>query len=472
MRHFILLAFMLLVLSRNFFGQQEKPPTAEELAEIAVRGQALAEYDQAAWHAGDAVEASHPDRTIVQRYVARKTPAGWIVAYGHFDDARPRFLISYEAKEGANSTDYTVVKYDPPIEDSDYYFEAATALETARKDFYASGRPARPYNISVLPTKAGEWYVYAIPGQQEWSTLPYGGDLRYTISHDGGKILDRRQMHKSVQEESMPTDGSRPYFGYHSHVMSDVPEDSDIFYAMTRKAQQGEWIATKEYTYEISPDFSLVYLGRTKDMVAFLSKSDCHSLRTHTDVCGKTSNDLRLKLFSVLRRLTGLQPEIWPFQASTSFENLQCRNGQIWLTLNVRLQNIGDEDLLISRAVAGNWIQARFADNLDDLLSEKYEKLVFASIDPKLNSSNDDSFAPLARGQAFVVSKDVPLIGLDPKGKSVAQLLVFTWFPGDEKPSKKLIDRLPKSGTVYTDSILTDPIAFTIDPKLVESCKK
>ena len=70
------------------------------------------------------------------------------------------------------------------------------------------------------------------------------------------------------------------------------------------------------------------------------------------------------------------------------------------------------------------------------------------------------------------VSKDVPLIGLDPKGKNIAQLLVFTWFPGDEKPSKKLIDGLPKSGTVYTDSVLTDPVAFTLDPKLAESCKK
>lgn len=472
MRHILLLSVAFAVLSGNVLGQQEKPPTVEELSEIAARGQALAEYDQAAWHASDAVEALHPDPAIVQRYVAKKTPAGWIVAWGHFDETHTHFLIAYEAKQGANPTEYTVIKHDPAIEDADFYFHATSALETARKDFYASGRPARSYNISVLPAKTGDWYVYAIPGQQEWSVLPYGGDLRYTISHDGGKILDRRQMHKTVQEESMPADGSRPYFGYHTHILSDVPEDSNIFYAMTRKAQHGEWIATEKYTYEITPSFSLEYLGKTKDVASALSKNDCRSLQTHADLCADDSNVLKLKLLAVLWRLTGLQPDAWPLQPSASFENAQCKNGEIWMTLTVRLQNIGNEDLLLSKAVAGNWIQARFASKPDDLLSGKYENLVFASIDPNLNSSNDDSFAPLVRGQSSVVSKDVPLLGLDPKGKNVAQLLVFTWFPGDEKPSKQLVDRFARSGTLYTDPVLTDPMAFTLDPKLVESCKK
>jgi hypothetical protein len=472
MRHILILSVALVALSVNVVGQSEKPPTAEDLKDIAARGQALAEYDQAAWHAGDAVEALHPDKAVAQRYVARKTPSGWIVAWGHFDEAHAHFLITYEAKQKANPTEYAVIKHDPAIEDADFYFQAASALEVAEKDFYSSARPARPYNISVLPAQSGEWYVYAIPGQQDSAVLPYGGDVRYTITADGAKILNRRQMHETVQEAPMPPDGSRPFFGFHTHILSDVPEDSDIFYAITRKAQNGEWVATKKYIYEISSDFSLRYLGKTKDVAAFLNKNDCMSVSTHADLCAANSNVLKLKLISVLGRLTGLQPETWPLQTSASFGNAQCKNGEIWLTLTVRLQNIGDKDLMLSRAVAGNWIQARFANSPEDLLSEKYEKLVFASIDPKLNSSNDDSFAPLARGQAFEMSKDLPLLGLDPKGKNVAQLLVFTWFPGDEKPSRQLIDRFAKSGTLYTEPVLTDPIAFTLDSKLVEGCKK
>jgi hypothetical protein len=472
MRHILLVTLALAASSGGAIGQTERPPTAGELAEVAARGQALAEYDQAAWHAGDAIEALHPARTTVQRYVARKTPSGWIVAYGVFNPAHTRFLINYEAKQGANPIEYTVVKHDPAIEDTDFCFHAASAQETALKDFYASPHPERPYNISVLPAKTGDWYVYAIPGQQYSNILPYGGDLRYTVSDDGAKILDRRQMHKSVQEESVPESGERAYFAYHTHVLSNVPEDSDIFYAMTRKAQQGEWVATQKYIYEITPAFSLEYLGETKNVAELLNKEDCRSIGTHANLCAESFDVMRLKLLSSLWRLSDILPETWPLAPSARFENASCKDGQIWLTLTVSLQNVGDNDLIISRAVAGNWIQARFANNPGDLLSGKYEKLAFIALDPSITKSNDDSFAPLSPGKTIVQSKEVFLPDIDLKGKKVVQLLIFTSFLADEKPSKQLLDRFKNSGTLFTDSILSDVQPFTLDQKLVESCKK
>ena len=54
----------------------------EELAKISERGRALYAYDQAAWHATDALLATHPDKSEDGRYIARKTDAGWIVAFG------------------------------------------------------------------------------------------------------------------------------------------------------------------------------------------------------------------------------------------------------------------------------------------------------------------------------------------------------------------------------------------------------
>ena len=69
-------------------------------------------------------------------------------------------------------------------------------------------------------------------------------------------------MHKTVFEEQMPSGGKPTVFGFHSHVLSDIPEDSDIFYALTRKAQKGEWIATPKYVYEITPEYLFhKYLG-------------------------------------------------------------------------------------------------------------------------------------------------------------------------------------------------------------------
>jgi hypothetical protein len=301
--------------------------------------------------------------------------------------------------------------------------------------------------------------------------LPHGGDLRYEVSFDGAKILDRRQMHKTVLEESLPAGGGRPGFDFHSHILSDLPEDSDIFYAITRRAGQGEWVASKKYTYEITPEFSLGYLGETKQVADFLGRRDCRSIKAHANLCADNWDAIRLKTLSALWNLSGLFHEAWPLEPSATFENARCKDGQIWMTLKVSLRNVGDSDLVISRAVAGNWIQARFADSPPDLLSEKYEKLVFASMDPKLNKSNDDSFTPLSPGKALEMSKELPLIGLDPKGKSVVQLLIYTWFPGDEKPPRQILDRFANSGTLFTDSVLTDLLPFTLDPKLVESCK-
>jgi hypothetical protein len=65
---------------------------------------------------------------------------------------------------------------------------------------------------------------------------PYGGDVRYLISPDGSTLITKRQMHKSVLE-SIPADIPRsttPAAGYHSHVLSDVPEDTDVFLVLSR----------------------------------------------------------------------------------------------------------------------------------------------------------------------------------------------------------------------------------------------
>jgi hypothetical protein len=111
----------------------------------------------------------------------KQTQVGWL-HWGRFNDAGTRFLITYEAQQKGESIDYTVIKHDPPVEDQDYYFRAAKAQELARGAFYGEFKPTRPYNISVLPAANEQWYVYAIPGQTDAAVLPYGGDVRYTIS--------------------------------------------------------------------------------------------------------------------------------------------------------------------------------------------------------------------------------------------------------------------------------------------------
>jgi hypothetical protein len=472
MRRLVLFFLATSAISVNLVAQPEGPPTVQQLNEISARGKALAEYDQAAWHASDAVEAAHPAAGTVQRYVARKTESGWVVDWGYFNPDHTGFLITFEAKQGANPTVYTVTKRDPPINDTDYIFNAASALEAAKKDFLASSHSARPYNISVLPTTDGQWYVYAIPAQTDLAILPYGGDIRYTISKDGLNIHDRRMMHQSVLEESLPKDDQRPEFDFHTHILSNIPEDSDIFYAVTRKTELGEWVITEKYAYDITPTFSIDYLGETKQVADILSRGDCKDLPASLSFCVYAADLTKLAALSALWRVTGILHEAWPLRPSASFENAHCKDGAIWLTLTVSLRNVGDKDLIISRAVAGNWTQARFANNPADLIAGNYDKLVFAAIDPQSNPSKDDSFAPLAPGKEIQTRNEVFLADLNPKGKTVVQFLVFAGFPGDEKPPKELLDRYRDAGTFFTDSVLTDLQPFALDPKLVETCKK
>ena len=83
-----------------------KKPSKAELEAVTARGVLLAEYDQAAWHATDAVQASHPPEGKVQRCIARKTAMGWVVDFGRLNPGQDKFLVAYEAVQ--TSTDFKV----------------------------------------------------------------------------------------------------------------------------------------------------------------------------------------------------------------------------------------------------------------------------------------------------------------------------------------------------------------------------
>lgn len=212
------------------------------MPEVTARGRLLYECDQAAWHSSDAVQAVTPPRELIGRYIARKSDSGWIVAFGHLNDARDRFLVAYEATQGATLQEFAVKKLDPPREDSSFLLFAARAIDTALKDFHGE---TRRYNAAVLPANNDQLFVYVMPAQTQNGVYPLGGDVRYLISPDGNAIVEKRQLHKSIIENrgDLPT-GAAPAAGFHTHVLSDVPEDTDVFYVLTRRPAVPEYIGT------------------------------------------------------------------------------------------------------------------------------------------------------------------------------------------------------------------------------------
>lgn len=250
----ILLIFAILLSASVALAQRNSPASKAELAEITERGRQLAEYDVATWYATDAVLAMKPAEGSVARYIAKKTDNKWTVVFGRFNEQRDRFLIVYEANQGANPKEFNVKKYDVPKEDAGFYLSAAKAIETALADFRGE---SRPYNVAIFPAKSNQMYVYVVPAQTEQNVYPLGGDARYLISSDGSKIIEKRQLHKAIIEFET-TDNTEG--GFHVAVLDDIPEDSDVFHVLSRKPSIPQWVATSKYVYRIEPDGTINYV--------------------------------------------------------------------------------------------------------------------------------------------------------------------------------------------------------------------
>jgi len=252
MRKIFSLVIALVLSSSSILAEKNKPLTDSELAAITTRGRMLADYDTASWHATDAVLALKPAQGAVGRYIARKSEAGWVVVFGKFNETKDAFLVAYEATQGNDSRQFTVQNYDPPQKDTGFFYIAAKAIEISLQNTHLE---KRPYNTYVLPLDSGQLYVYVLPAQTVADVYPLGGDTRYLMSADGTNIIETRQLHKSILEvkHSAPS-GSKPAGGFHTHVLTDAPEDTDVFHVLRQKQPLPEAVGTKGGVYMVQTD--------------------------------------------------------------------------------------------------------------------------------------------------------------------------------------------------------------------------
>ncbi len=253
----VCMAVTTLSFAAHLFAQTNAPSSAEELAAISQRGRTLAEYDTAAWRATDAVQALHPDEGAVRRYLARKTSSGWTVVFGRLSEKRTEFLIAYEATAPTPKAKFRTTEFHPPEEDTDYFLRAAMATDTA---FAAFGTPSRPYNVAAIPAPQDQWWVYLMPAPTEVGVWPLGGDVRYLISNDGKEIRETRRLHRGIIDAGPPTGEGAAVGGYHTHVLSNVPEDTDVFFVLTREPRVPEYVLAMDFMYKIETNGVARYL--------------------------------------------------------------------------------------------------------------------------------------------------------------------------------------------------------------------
>jgi hypothetical protein len=247
---FVVAALVSLAVGDELIVQWAVRPSDAELAAISERGRELAAYDQAVWHATDALQTANPKTAQGQRCIARFANGSWIVVFGSLNADKTRFSIGYEALQGIKPRAFSVKREELLREDSDFYLFAARAVETALADF--AGIP-RPYNAAVLPTEDQQFYVYLYPAPLKANSYPLGGDVRYLISGDGRQILDKRVLHKTIIEVSAAK-AKKGVAGSHTHVLSDIPEDTDVLHVLQQDPPSPEMVATPHFVYEITAD--------------------------------------------------------------------------------------------------------------------------------------------------------------------------------------------------------------------------
>lgn len=239
-----------------FSAQESGAPSKEELAAITARGRKLAEYEAAAAGGTNAMLKGKGAKGSVTRYIAQKTDRGWVVDFGSLNDGRDAFLVAYEATEARNTRGFKVQTFDPARADTGFDLVGALAMETCLGDL---GEAGISYQVAVLPAESGQLYVYVLPAQTDPNTYVYGADVRYLVSADGTKIVEKHGMHKALIDTSavkLPS-GAKLEAGTHGHILSDRPEDSDVLLVLARKPAMPEYVGTKNHRYLIHTDGSI-----------------------------------------------------------------------------------------------------------------------------------------------------------------------------------------------------------------------
>ncbi len=236
------------------------PPSADSLIAITNRGRFLAEHDSVAWLGAGAMTSLSLPEDGIRRLIARRTSIGWEVAAGSLAENGNVYLMTHLSTPGIEAgPQWASTWYDPPRSDTGYFARAARAIESAVTMFR---RPAdRPYIATAVPAADGPWWwVYLYPAPSRPGAWPRGGDMRFRVSADGRIITESRHLHQTIAEYTPRT--ARSGAEAEQEVLSDTPEDTDVFHVVQRRPALPELMTAGRYRYRIDVNGTIRLIGR------------------------------------------------------------------------------------------------------------------------------------------------------------------------------------------------------------------
>ena len=94
-----------------------------------------------------------------------------------------------------------------------------------------------------------------MPAQATADVYPLGGDTRYLLASDASRIIETRQLHRTILEtKHAPSSDKKTVGGFHTHVLTDTPEDTDVFHVLRQSPPVPEFVETKSGTYIVNTD--------------------------------------------------------------------------------------------------------------------------------------------------------------------------------------------------------------------------
>lgn len=238
-------------------GSHRSVPSDSLLGAISRRGRLLAAYDAAAWHGTDAVVALSPKKGSFYTYLAYQASDGWVVSFGRLTASRDTFLIAYQATQTGAVDSFSAMAFNPPRATVGFERDAAVAIAVVPVD---SLKLTRTYNVAILPAEAArQFWIYLTPAPTRAGITPLGGDWRFLVAADSARVLEKRQLHRAVLEYALPDSAVS---GMHTAIVDDVPEDTDVFYVLTRRPLRQEYVVSEHYFYQVRTDGTITWRRR------------------------------------------------------------------------------------------------------------------------------------------------------------------------------------------------------------------